>query len=148
MVDRARLGPPQPEAPNAWPWHEAKWVSLSASTLMSGERRLEAETYLASAYGIRLAMESRTKGWSRLDTLARVRQPSRLKGILVDPGYGTPFLAATQVFDLRPTPRKWLSLEHTDDAENRFVAPGLILVTRSGRRGHERPSGGHLHAGF
>lgn len=135
MVDRARLSPPRPQAPRAWLWHEAKWVSLPASTMMSGDRRLEADNYLASGYGIRLAIESRAEGWRHLGTIARTWQPSRLKGIQVSRGFGTPFLAATQVFDLRPTPRKFLSLERTDDAKNRFVSSGLILVTCSGSVG-------------
>jgi hypothetical protein len=80
-------------------------------------------------------MEGRNTGWSRLGTLAKVWQPSRLKGIQVSRSFGTPFLAATQIFDLRPTPRKWLSLDRTDDAENRFVKPGMILVTCSGNVG-------------
>jgi type I restriction enzyme S subunit len=135
MALRARLVAPPPKEKTVWPWHEVKWASLSASTLTFGERRLEAENYLATAYGIRVAIEGKREGWSRLGTLARVWQPSRLKGIQVSRGFGTPFLAATQVFDLRPTPRKWLSLERTDDAENRFVASGLILVTCSGSVG-------------
>ncbi|MGD0201858.1 MAG: hypothetical protein ABSD27_14010 [Bryobacteraceae bacterium] len=103
--------------------------------MMSGDRRLEADNYLGTGYGVRLAIESRKEGWSRLGTLARTWQPSRLKGIQVSRGFGTPFLAATQVFDLRPTPRKFLSLERTDDAKNRFVRSGLILVTCSGSVG-------------
>jgi type I restriction enzyme S subunit len=135
MALRARLVAPPPQQKTVWPWHEVKWASLSASTLTSGERRFEADNYLATAYGIRTAIEGRSEGWSRLGTLARVWQPSRLKGIQVSKGFGTSFLAATQVFDLRPTPRKWLSLERTDDAENRFVNSGLILVTCSGNVG-------------
>jgi type I restriction enzyme, S subunit len=135
MALRARLVAPPPPPKTIWPWHEANWASISSSTLTSGDRRLEAENYLATAYGIRTAIESRPTGWSRLGTLARVWQPSRLKGIQVSGGLGTPFLAATQVFDLRPTPRKWLSLDRTDDAANRFVTPGLILVTCSGNVG-------------
>jgi type I restriction enzyme, S subunit len=135
MVDRARLSPPRTPPPNAWPWHEAKWVSLPASTLMSGERRFEADNYLSSGYGIRLAIENRANGWGHLSTIARTWQPSRLKGIQVSRGFGTPFLAATQVFDLRPTPRKFLSLERTDDAQNRFVQSGQILLTCSGSVG-------------
>ena len=61
--------------------------------------------------------------------------PGRLKGIQVSREYGTPFLAATQVFDVRPVARKWLSLEKTSDVKNRFVAPGTILVTCSGSVG-------------
>lgn len=135
MALRARLVAPPPEPKTVWPWHQVKWASISSSTLTSGERRFEAENYLATAYGIRVAIEGRPKGWSRLGALARVWQPSRLKGIQVSKGFGTPFLAATQVFDLRPTPRKWLSLDRTDDADNRFVDSGLILVTCSGNVG-------------
>jgi hypothetical protein len=135
MALRARLVAPPLEPKTFWPWHEVKWASISSSVLTSGERRFEADNYLATAYGIRVAIETRSKGWSRLSALARIWQPSRLKGIQVSKGFGTPFLAATQVFDLRPTPRKWLSLDRTDDAENRFVPSGLILVTRSGSVG-------------
>ncbi len=135
MVDRARLSPPRPDLPDEWPWHETRWVSLPVSTLFGGDRRLEADTYLASGYGERLAIESRSGGWQKLHQLARVWQPSRLKGIQVSRAFGTPFLAATQVFALRPTPRKFLSLDRTDDSANRFVHSGMIVVTCSGNVG-------------
>lgn len=96
---------------------------------------MEAENYLASGYGMRLAMEARKAGWTRLGDVAKVWQPSRLKGIQVSPEFGTPFLAATQVFDLRPVPRKYLSLDKIPDAEALFVESGQILVTRSGSVG-------------
>jgi hypothetical protein len=96
---------------------------------------MEAETYLSSGFGIRLAIESKAKGWTRFSTLAKVWMPGRLKGIQVSRDYGTPFLAATQVFDIRPIPRKWLALSRTADAANRFVKPGMILVTCSGSVG-------------
>lgn len=134
MVIRARLSAPREER-NDWPWHQAEWISLSASLLMGGDRRMEAENYLAGGYGIRLAMEAQKDGWTRMGELANVWQPSRLKGIQVGPEFGTPFLAATQVFDLRPVPRKFLSLDRTDNAAERFVAPGMILVTCSGSVG-------------
>ena len=116
-------------------FHTPQFASFSSKLLRGGDRRFEAETYLASGYGLRLAIESRPQGWTRFETQARVWQPSRLKGIQVGPEYGTPFLAATQVFDLRPVPRKWLSLTRTSDAANRFVSPGDIVVTRSGTVG-------------
>lgn len=102
---------------------------------MSGERRMEAENYLADGYGIRLAFKSKTSGWKELRHLVSVRQPGRLKGILVSRDYGTPFLAATQVFDLRPQPRKWLSVDRIESPDELFVKSGLILVTRSGSVG-------------
>ncbi len=134
MALRARLSAPRPERDD-WPWHHAKWTALSASLLFGGDRRMEAENYLAGGYGIRLAMEARKSGWLSMGELAKVWQPSRLKGILVSPDYGTPFLAATQVFDLRPVPRKFLSLDRTDNSAGRFVSSGMILVTCSGNVG-------------
>lgn len=134
MALRARLSAPREER-NDWPWHNAQWTELSASLLMGGDRRMEAENYLAGGYGIRLAMEARKTGWTQLHRLADVWQPSRLKGIQVSREFGTPFLAATQVFDLRPVPRKFLSLARTDNSKERFVTPGMILVTCSGSVG-------------
>ncbi len=103
--------------------------------MFTGHRRMEAENYLASGFGTRIAIESKTAGWTRLSEVARTWQPSRLKGIQVRPEYGTPFLAATQVYDVRPVPRKWLSLDKTDNVVNRFVSPGTILLTCSGSVG-------------
>lgn len=103
--------------------------------LVAGDRRMEAETYLSSGYGLRLALQERPAGWVPLSQLARVWQPLRLKGTLVPEGVGTPFLAATQVFDVRPVPRKWLAIEKTSNASNRFLNPGTIVVTCSGAVG-------------
>ena len=134
MAIRAALSPPKEDL-TRWDWHEAKWNALPASILSSKDRRMEAENYLSGGYGIRLSMDARTKGRETLGQLARVWQPSRLKGILVSREYGTPFLAATQVFDLRPAPRKFLSLERTDNTADRMVSPGQIMITCSGSVG-------------
>lgn len=96
---------------------------------------MEAETYLSNGYGLRIALEERAVGWARLGQLARVWQPLRLKGTLVSPDVGTPFLAATQVFDIRPVPRKWLALERTSNASGRYLTEGTIVVTCSGAVG-------------
>lgn len=134
MALRARLTPPR-ETKTVWPWHKVKSSSLRASLLFGGGRRMEAENFLASGFGTRLAIEAKSGGWSPLSTVARTWQPSRLKGIQVSREYGTPFLAATQVFDVRPIPRKWLSLDRTGDHSERFVKDGTILVTCSGNVG-------------
>jgi hypothetical protein len=96
---------------------------------------MEAETYLSSGYGLRIAIESKPRGWAPFHELAKVEQPGRLKGILVSPEYGKPFLAATQVFDVRPIPRKFLAIEKMDGAKACYVEDGTILVTRSGSVG-------------
>ena len=96
---------------------------------------MEAENYLASGFGIRVALESKSAGWVPFREMAQVRQPGRLKGIVVSPKCGTPYLGATQVFDNRPVPRRWLALERTDLATDLFVRRGMFVVTRSGAVG-------------
>src|SRR5260370_1000353 len=134
MALRARLVAPPPQPRTIWPWHTVKSGSVRASALFGGDRRMEAETFLSSGYGLRLAIESKSE-WVRFGKLANVEQPGRLKGILVAPEYGQPFLTATQVFDVRPIPRKFLALEKMEGAKDCFVDDGTILVTRSGSVG-------------
>ena len=136
MAFRARLVAPPPQPKQTWPWHVLKHSSVRVTQLLADDRRMEAETYLSSGFGIQLAIEGKAHGWTRFDKLAKVWMPGRLKGIQVSRDFGTPFLAATQVFDVRPTPRKWLALSRTADAANRFVQPGMIFVTCSGSVGH------------
>jgi hypothetical protein len=132
---RARLAAPPPLPRQSWPWHEAKCASMPSLALFAGDRRMEAETYLSTGFGIRVAIESKADGWTRFGELAKVWMPGRLKGIQVSCDFGAPFLAATQVYDVRPIPRKWLALERTADSANRFVQQGMILVTCSGSVG-------------
>ena len=134
MAVRARLTAPR-EARFDWPYHTLKAESVRATSLFRGDRRMEAEAFLASGYGTRTAIESNGSGWVRLGDMANVWQPPRLAGTQVAARNGTPFLTATQVFDLRPVPRKWLSLDHTAHARQRFVDPGTILLTCSGSVG-------------
>ena len=96
---------------------------------------MEAEGLLASGFGTRRAIQAKRSGWVPFEEIARAWQPPRLRGIQVSPKFGTPFLTASQVFDLPPIPRKWLSLEQTEHAQERFVVPGTILVTCSGTVG-------------
>ncbi|UHQ19594.1 hypothetical protein LVB87_15615 [Lysobacter sp. KIS68-7] len=95
---------------------------------------MEAENYLSGGYGLRLQFQNHSQG-SRIGHIASVWQPHRLKGIQLDKEFGTPFLAATQVFDLRPSPRKFLSLDRTEDSSERFIENGTIVVTCSGSVG-------------
>ena len=134
MAVRARLTAPR-ETRRDWPWHTVKCASLPAALLFRGERRMEAEGLLASGFGTRMAIESKRSGWMRLKEIARAWQPPRLRGIQVSAKFGTPYLAASQVFDRPPIPRKWLSMEQTRHVQELFVSPGTILVTRSGTVG-------------
>lgn len=107
--------------------------TVRASIIARGDRRLEAENYLSEGYILRQRIEAIPS--VPLGRLSRVWQPGRLKGIQVGPDKGLPFLAATQVLDIRPTARKWLSPERTRDSAERYVKRGWILVTCSGSVG-------------
>lgn len=134
MAARARLSAPR-QVPVEWHFHKVKSTSLPASMIFGKDRRMEAESFLASGFATRQAINAKPSGWTPLVDIAKTWQPSRLKGIQVSSDFGTPFLAATQVYDLRPSPRKWLSLEKTDDYAQRFVKEGTILLTCSGTVG-------------
>ena len=135
MALRARLVAPPPQPKQTWPWHTLQHASMRVHQFLSGDRRMEAETYLSRGFSLREAIETQPNGWKPFGDLARVEQPGRLKGILVSPEYGIPFLAATQVFDVRPIPRKFLALDKMETAKDCFVNDGTILVTRSGSVG-------------
>ncbi len=144
MAIRARLTAPR-ETRESWPWHEVDSSSLPASIIFGGERRMEAENFLSLGFATRHAFSQKTEGWSRLEDLARVSQPSRLKGILVSPEDGTGYLSATQVYDVRPTPRRFLSMERTTDLATRFVEDETLLITRSGSVGRTTVAGRSLN---
>lgn len=134
MAVRARLVAPK-EQRQQWNWHTVTSASLSASMLFSGDRRMEAEAFLSDGYNVRTQIAAIKDGWAPMSFWADVTQPNRLKGILVSPDHGIPFLASTQIFDLRPKARKWLALDRTDNAVQRYVKARTILVTRSGTVG-------------
>ncbi len=101
MAIRARLTAPR-EVREDWPWHEAETLSLPLSAMITGDRRMEAENFLSPGFAVRHGITAKHSGWTHLSEIAKVWQPSRLKGIQVSSDYGTPFLAATQVFDKLP----------------------------------------------
>lgn len=132
MAERARLTPPLfTSTPHVG---EVVSASVRVSTVNVADRRLEASTYLTDGYGIARALHAKPSCLP-LSNVAKISKPNRIKGIQVSEEHGTPFLAATQVFDTRPVPRKWLALSRTRDASELFVKQGAILVTRSGNVG-------------
>ncbi len=112
------------------------WLTLPISEIASGARRLEAESYLSDGFMLRRQFRRSTLRSPRLGALANIWQPNRLKGIQVDSEHGIPFLTATQVFDIWPTPRKWLAASKIKDLQDYLVTPGKMLVTRSGTVGN------------
>ena len=123
----------QKHAPSTQLGHDARSIRLS--TILSGGRRLDAESYLAIGNDLRGLFATAKLETVDLGALADVWQPSRLKGILVPKEHGVPFYTATQVFDTVPIVRKWLSIDRTPDLDQRYIKPGWIVVTRSGMVG-------------
>lgn len=133
MAERARLSPPETSPSGPWRWHSPDWLSLPVSEMISGERRLEAENFLSSGRALRIAFKGRQTGWCPISKLAAVWKPGRTKNTLVPPNHGTPFLAATQVFDFRPIPRKWVARGQHGTL---LAKDGEIVVTCSGSVGN------------
>ncbi|MET7135873.1 hypothetical protein MT994_17370 [Cellulosimicrobium sp. MI9406] len=111
------------------------WGEVAVSLFSSGDRRLEAHTYLADGYGLRKRIETKDGISVPLSTLARVWQPSRLKGYVVPAGKGLPFLSAGQVFEARPRVRKWIATAMVRDAVLRQVEKEWLLLSCSGEVG-------------
>lgn len=135
MALRARLAAPSPVPWKVWPWHTLTWGTVNVSQISVGDRRMEAETYLSSGFGIRLAIEKHRKGWVPFGELARLWCPPRIKQVFVAPEHGVSYLNTSQVFDVRPFPRKWLAAAKTSKAESRFAKQGTILVMASASPG-------------
>lgn len=111
------------------------WSSVKVSVLRRGQRRLEASSYLTDGYGQRQLIEGRPAGWTRMEEVADVWQPSRLKGVVVRPHAGLPFLSAGQVFESTPVVRKWLAESHVPKSAERYVKSDWLLMSCSGRVG-------------
>lgn len=131
MVGRARLVAPPPPIRTEWPWHRLKTGEIRASAILTAGRRLDARTFLSTGYGIRLAIQGRSSAWLTLNDLADIVQIPRTKGTLVDPKYGTPFLIANQMFEIRPQVRKWLALGKIPHGQSLFAPAGTIIARRS-----------------
>lgn len=110
-------------------------MTLPLSEILGGDRRLEAGSYLSPGFVVRHRTGLANCQVAVLGSLGSVWQPSRLKGIQVEPGHGVPFIAATQAFDIWPTPRKWIAPDKTPNLQSRYVEPDWILVTCSGTVG-------------
>lgn len=105
--------------------------SVRLSTILDGDIRLEASTYLRDGYGfVRLA--NQCPNHVRLGDLADIWQPSRLAGYAVPDGKGLPFFTAGQVFEDFPRVRKWLAAPFVPQAEARYVKQDWLLLTCSG----------------
>lgn len=135
MALRARLVPPPLPPARQWPWHKSEWRAVSVSEMTNLDRRMDAETYLSSGFGIRRAIERCPSGWVPLGDVARFWAPPRIKQVLVDPSEGVPYLNTSQVFEIRPSPRKWLAMEKTSKATSRLARQGTILVMASASPG-------------
>ena len=111
-------------------------AAFPVSEMVGGDRRLEAGVYLSDGFNVGQRIRRSQLNVSLLGTLASIWQPSRLRGIQVGPESGVPFLAATQVFDIWPTPRKWLAPSKTPQLADRYVTRDCLLVTCSGTVGN------------
>ena len=105
--------------------------SIRLSTVLGGDVRLEASTYLRDGYGF-VSLANQCDNHKRLGDLADIWQPNRLTGYTVPEGKGLPFLTAGQVFEDFPRVRKWLAAPFVPQADSRYVKQNWLLLSCSG----------------
>lgn len=105
--------------------------SIRLSTVLGGDVRLEASTYLRDGYGF-VSLANQCDNHKRLGDLADIWQPSRLTGYTVPEGKGLPFFTAGQVFEDFPRVRKWLAAPFVPQADSRYVKQDWLLLSCSG----------------
>lgn len=134
MVPNALTQKATPETPEAELGSGVLWAPISSTVLLSGDRRLEASTYLTDGFGLRQGLEA-VSSTVPMAEVAEVWQPSRLKGYQVDAGKGLPFLSAGQVFESQSRVRKWLAEGMIPAVDSRYVDPAWLLMSCSGEVG-------------
>ena len=92
------------------------------------------EAYLLEGYGLRQLIEGR-EGHQPLREFANIVQPPRTAAILVDAEFGKPYLTASQAFQQRPFPRKWVAEGRIPHGSALVCERGTVLLTRSGTVG-------------
>lgn len=105
--------------------------SIRLSTVLGGDVRLEASTYLRDGYGF-VSLANQRDNHKRLGDLADIWQPNRLTGYTVPEGKGLPFFTAGQVFEDFPRVRKWLAAPFVPQADSRYVKQDWLLLSCSG----------------
>lgn len=105
--------------------------SIRLSTVLGGDVRLEASTYLRDGYGF-VSLANQCDNHKRLGDLADIWQPNRLTGYTVPEGKGLPFFTAGQVFEDFPRVRKWLAAPFVPQADSRYVKQDWLLLSCSG----------------
>lgn len=105
--------------------------TVRLSTILGGDTRLEASTYLRDGYGF-VRLTNQCPNHKRLGDLAEIWQPSRLAGYTVPDGKGLPFFTAGQVFEDFPRVRKWLAAPFVPQAQSRYVEQEWLLLSCSG----------------
>lgn len=132
-MDYVTVTIPSPGAAESVPTTTDYQIMLASEIEEHG--RLDAEIYLSPGFEIRHALQHSGLPLQELGTLSQVWQPNRAAGIEVGYEQGTPYLAASQVFDIWPTPRKWLS-DKTQGLMDSHATRGSMFISCSGTVGN------------
>ena len=118
--------------------HSDSFVVQSSDLTYSNDLRLNAAYYRPqSATARQTLLAPANASWSLTtvgEVCSRIFFPTRFKRDYVEQADGIPFLSGTNISQLTPTNRKYLSKENPKLAELQ-VQEGWILVTRSGSTG-------------
>ncbi len=115
------------------------WGEVPSSLLRSGQRRVEAATYLTDGFGLRQRIESVAAASVPFATVADAWLPPRLKSYVVPRGRGLPFMQSGQAFEARPRVSYWISAAMIRDAQSRMLEKDWLLLSSSGDVGRVAP---------
>ena len=111
-------------------------TEIESSWLQKDEMRLDAEYYNPEIMSARRKLHASGLKLQKLgDVTERIFMPPRFKRVYVAREHGVPFLQGTHLPQLKPADVKYLSRSAHKNLDRLLIAPGWILVTRSGTIG-------------
>jgi len=111
--------------------HTVATLSISTRWLTDGDHRLDAAYYSDEVSTVRRRIHKSKLETRPLEALAQDIFAAPISSRFFAP-HGAPYLLPSQVFDFRPTPRKFVIAHKLTSPGRWFVKPGWILVSQSG----------------
>lgn len=113
-------------------------VRLS-EVVAEGRERLEATAYGLERRAAMSAVLASPNGWRYLndhETPVIISKPVRVRRVVVDSDHGVGLLTSSDIIDVNPHPKQYISRKLTSQLGKMIVRPYEVLVTRSGTVGN------------
>ncbi|MBU0591576.1 restriction endonuclease subunit S [Candidatus Micrarchaeota archaeon] len=115
---------------------EVRWVSISLSEVLEREMRFEASYFNVEGKTTRQLVQNcpfEKLSLNAENGFAKVTYPGRFKRVFIEDGI--PIFTSSQILELMPQAKKYVSSKTTTDFEPLYLREGQIVMTRSGSVG-------------